>query len=217
MEGWIKLHRQISENDLWVAEPFTDGQAWIDILLLANHKEGYIKIRGIRHKVERGQVGWSEVKLAARWKWSRGKVRRFLSFLENEKMIKIVQQKIKLTTIISVCNYLLYQGDDTSNGTTNDTTNGHQTDTNKNDKKEKKKENSFLIQVYFEKNKELDKAFKDYLELRIKSKYTMTDRAINALIVKLRKLSNGNVTKALKIIDEAIIGKWKSFYELKEK
>ena len=80
-----------------------------------------------------------------------------------------------------------------------------------------KKPKDYLSQTYFEKSKELNSAFIDYLDLRIKNKYTMTDRAVNALITKLRKLSNGNIGTALKIIDEAIIGKWKSFYELKDK
>jgi len=80
-----------------------------------------------------------------------------------------------------------------------------------------KKPKDYLNQTYFEKSEELNSAFIDYLDLRIKNKYTMTDRAVNALITKLRKLSNGNIGTALKIIDEAIIGKWKSFYELKDK
>ena len=66
--------------------------------------------------------------------------------------------------------------------------------------------------VYFEKSKELDSAFKDYLKLRKVHKYTLTDRAINALVKKLRELSNGDIKAALTIIDNAILGKWKSFY-----
>lgn len=70
----------------------------------------------------------------------------------------------------------------------------------------------FIGVVYFEKSKELDSAFKDYLKLRKVHKYTMTDRAINALVKKLRELSNGDIKAALTIIDNAILGKWKSFY-----
>ena len=39
-EGWIKLHRKIWENKYWL-EPrrFSKAEAWIDIMLLASHKE----------------------------------------------------------------------------------------------------------------------------------------------------------------------------------
>lgn len=106
-KGWIKLHRKSFENDLYFAEPFTKWQAWTDLLLLANHKDGSIRKRGIRVIVERGQVGCSEVTLAKRWKWSRGKVRRFLNDL---KMVQqIVQQKTHTTSLISIVNYDEYQ------------------------------------------------------------------------------------------------------------
>lgn len=132
-KGWIKLYRQLSDNEIWLSEKFTDGQAWVDLLLLANHKNGFIKVRGIRIDILAGQCGYSVVSLAKRWKWSRGKVIRFLEFLVKENMIKIVQQNNKLSTIISIINYTNYQ----YVGTTNDTTDGQQTDTNKNDKNEK--------------------------------------------------------------------------------
>ena len=38
MDGWIKLHRELLLHDLWKYKPFSKGQAWIDLLMLANHK-----------------------------------------------------------------------------------------------------------------------------------------------------------------------------------
>ena len=81
----------------WLAEPFTRGQAWVDLLLLANHKEGFIRRRGVLVAVERGQVGYSEEALAARWKWSKGKVRRFLSELAR---LSRVSRKISKKTVL---------------------------------------------------------------------------------------------------------------------
>lgn len=139
MDGWIKLHRKLSDNPIWTSEPFTDGQALVDLILLANHKQGQIKVRGIRIIIDRGQVGWSELKLSKRWRWSRGKVRRFLRFLEAEKMIKIVQQNNNVTTIVTILNYSRYQESSTTSGTTN----GQQTDTNKNVKNVKNVKNIY--------------------------------------------------------------------------
>lgn len=106
-DGWIKIHRKIFENKYYFAEKFTKMQAWIDLLLLANHKEGYFEKRGIGVNIERGQLAYSEKTLSKRWQWSRGKVRRFLFILEMEQ--QIVQQKSNITTLISILNYNSYQ------------------------------------------------------------------------------------------------------------
>ena len=139
-EGWIRLYRRIEDNPSWLAEPFTRGQAWVDLLLMANHKPGHTRIRGIKVEVGRGQLASSEVVLANRWQWSRGKVRRFLSELEDEAVQQIEQQKNNVTTLITIKNYGRYQGSDTANGTAD----GQQTDSkrysNKKDKKEKERQ-----------------------------------------------------------------------------
>jgi hypothetical protein len=117
----------------------------VDLLILANHKEGIIRKRGIKIDLERGDIGFSEVELAERWKWSRGKVRRFLTECSTEKDPKItpkmVQQNKFVTSCYHVNNYELYQGD----GTASSTANGQQTDSkryrNKNDKNEKNDKN----------------------------------------------------------------------------
>jgi len=107
-KGWISLHRKICENDLWFLEPFTKAQAWIDLVLNANHKEGVINIRGNIITIKRGQIGWSEITMTERWQWSRNKVRRFLKWLEAKQQIE--QQKLyKLTSITTIINYDQYQ------------------------------------------------------------------------------------------------------------
>lgn len=122
-KGWIKVHRTILEHPHWLSEPFTRAQAWIDLLLLANHKESRIRKRGIMVIMDRGAVGHDERTLAARWKWSRGKVRRFLQELTEEKQIirKISQKTIPNNTSVSACIYILnydkYQSGDTEDST----------------------------------------------------------------------------------------------------
>ena len=107
MEGWIAIYRKLATNDLWLKQKFTKGQAWVDLIILANHKNGIIEKRGQEIKIERGQVGWSELALSIRWKWSRNKTTRFLNWLENEK--QIIQHRTRVTTLITVVNYDKYQ------------------------------------------------------------------------------------------------------------
>jgi hypothetical protein len=137
-QGWIKLHRKIQESANYFDEPFCRNMAWVDMLLLANHDENSFRVRGIKVVVKRGQIGFTHEKLGSRWRWSRGKVLRFLKELQND--MQIVQQKSNITTLISILNYEKYQGYSTTNSTANDTADGtterqqtvQQTDTNKN-------------------------------------------------------------------------------------
>ena len=135
MAGWIKLHRQIQDNPLYFSEPFTRSSAWIDLLLLANHKDAYFYKRGVKIDVKVGQVGYDIDSLSKRWRWSRGKAERFLKTLENES--QIIRQKNNVTTLISIVNYNEYQSDGKASSKANGKANGQQTvkqtDTNKND------------------------------------------------------------------------------------
>lgn len=121
-EGWIKIHRQVLHHPMYYAEPFTRMQAWFDLLLLANIDARAISVRGIRLEIKRGMVVNSKDWLAGRWRWSRGKVTRYLDMLETDGMIE--QQKSRVITCISIRNFDHYQLDGTTNGTTNSTTNG---------------------------------------------------------------------------------------------
>lgn len=135
MEGWIKIHRQLGSSDLWLSEQFTRGQAWVDLLMLANHKDGFIWKRGIDVTIKRGQIGWSEVRLSERWKWSRTKTRHFLKQLEKEQQIE--QQKNNISLLISISNYEEYQNKD-SKKDCKKTAEKQQKNTNNNDNNENK-------------------------------------------------------------------------------
>lgn len=43
------------EHPDYFAEPFTRMGAWIDMLLMARHKPGYVRVRGVSLKIERGK------------------------------------------------------------------------------------------------------------------------------------------------------------------
>ncbi len=86
---------------------FSRGQAWVDLIILANHKKSFFYKRGIKIDLERGQLAWSEKALSQRWQWSRTKVRKFLNDLEKEQQIG--QQKSNVTQVITVINYDRFQ------------------------------------------------------------------------------------------------------------
>lgn len=124
MEGWIKLHRQIIEHPDYFSEPFTRVMAWIDLLMLANHKGMNMYVRGNKVEIKRGDTAIAQETLATRWKWSRTKVKRYLNELEKDR--QIVQQKSNVINTISIVNYDAYQSYDTTESTADDTTEDQQ-------------------------------------------------------------------------------------------
>lgn len=107
MEGWIKLYRQIEEHRIWYDKPFSKGQAWIDILLMVNHKDKTILIGNTPCTVPAGSRITSIHKLAEKWGWSRTKVDNFLKLLEAEKML--IRKSDKKKTLLTVVNWATYQ------------------------------------------------------------------------------------------------------------
>lgn len=134
MEGYIKVYRQMIDSKYYFSEPFTRSQAWVDLLMLASHKENSIILKGITVSLKRGDLGWSMKALAKRWQWSQGKVDRFLNDLKTERQIVI--SNIGVTTLISILNYEQYQGSGEAKREPTGSkrgANGEQTGTNNND------------------------------------------------------------------------------------
>lgn len=184
-QGYIKLFRRLMDNPLWHREKFTPGQAWVDMVMLANHKDGHFWVRGIKVNVKRGQLAYSELSLAKRWKWSRGKVSRFLRELESKTVQQIIQQKTRLTTLITITKYNQYQGGDTTDDTTNGQQTIQQTDINKNDKNVKENY-SVDFQVY-----------KIYLE-QIQPKAKSKQRACKNILFYLKTIPYEELIQTIK-------------------
>lgn len=107
MEGYIALHRKITENEFYFSEKFTKSQAWIDLLLLATHNSRTFYIRNIEVKLNPGEFCYSQKSLAARWKWNYKTVCKFLDMLKKREMV--VTKTNNLTTIIFIKNWHFYQ------------------------------------------------------------------------------------------------------------
>lgn len=107
MEGWICLHRKICGHWLWEDKPFSRGQAFIDLLLSANHADKKTVIGNEMISVKRGSLITSQMKLSERWGWSKTKITNFLNLLEKDKIIVIKTDRKK--TVINIVNYDKYQ------------------------------------------------------------------------------------------------------------
>lgn len=162
-EGWIKLHRQLQDCPIWFSERFSKGQAWVDLLMMANHSSKKILFNGQMITVQRGQMITSMVKLSEKWKWDRKTVLSFLKLLESEEMISRISDNSK--TIITIENYDFFQGSDETVGQPIPHRLDSKTDTNKNDKngnnKCTRKKNQF--NNFSQRDYDFDKVEKDLL------------------------------------------------------
>jgi len=179
MEGWIKIYRKLSDNPLWTSEPFTRGQAWVDLIMLANHEDGFFYLRDHKINVSRGQVGWSHLKLSERWKWSRSKVKKFINDLEKEQ--QVIQQQSHSTSVITLLNYDKFQEKEQQVIQQKDnrkTTERQQDNTNKNEKNEKNTlYTDFISSFNSITSKKCKGGSKDskQFDARIKEGYTISD------------------------------------------
>ena len=131
---YFKIDRSLFKHWLWEDKPFSRGQAWIDLIGLAYHKDLKTMVDGELIDVKRGEVRTSLSFLARRWGWSRDKVRHFLDILQNEGMINRCPtgKSTARTTPIFIENYNTYQCDYTALPTGKPTSDRQATDRNKN-------------------------------------------------------------------------------------
>ncbi|ENY93801.1 hypothetical protein HMPREF1093_03188 [Hungatella hathewayi 12489931] len=109
-EGWVKLHRKLMDNDLWKEKPFSRGQAWVDLIMLASHKDKEFLFDSVYLPIYKGEIITSKRKLGTRWGWSNSKVDKFLFELEKVKMLSVKSDTKKST--LKITNYEQYQGFD---------------------------------------------------------------------------------------------------------
>ena len=113
MEGWISLYRKIQESKIYPkGRRFTEFEAWIDLLLNANHSDQEVILGYNIYICKRGQQLRSQETLAKHWNWSKSKVRRTLHLFQKCFMIELKPDR--KTTQITICNYDKYQSERTA-------------------------------------------------------------------------------------------------------
>ena len=106
--GWIKVHRKILDN-AWLSKNrvYSNFEAFMFLLLQANHKDAiYPLVDGVI-KIKRGQLVTSQKKLCKQFNWSNSKLRNYLKTAKNASMIH-TQTTSKKTTL-TILNYDSYQ------------------------------------------------------------------------------------------------------------
>ncbi|HHE6883540.1 TPA: DnaD domain protein [Staphylococcus aureus] len=154
MTGWISIDRSIQNHWLFKEKrTFSKFEAWIYLLMEANHSKAKVPIGNQVVTVERGQRLTSILTLSDLFNWSRFKVKTFLDLLESDGMLEV--KTTSKYTLITIVNYDFYQSEQGRNQHQNDikptskqhqsninpTSKQHQTNTNNNDNKDNNEKN----------------------------------------------------------------------------
>lgn len=154
MTGWISIDRSIQNHWLFKEKrTFSKFEAWIYLLMEANHSKAKVPIGNQIVTVERGQRLTSILTLSDLFNWSRFKVKTFLDLLESDGMLEV--KTTSKYTLITIVNYDFYQSEQGRNQHQNDikptskqhqsninpTSKQYQTNTNNNDNKDNNEKN----------------------------------------------------------------------------
>lgn len=135
--GFVVVTREMRDHHVvgfGSAGFYTKAEAWLDLIMECKYKAGVVNNGGRAMLIKPGQLVGAVSWLAHRWNWTPKEVRYFLDRLENEGMIERFtpgtddenacpsvekslsvrgqnrgKQKGKQSTIVSICNYEIYQ------------------------------------------------------------------------------------------------------------
>ena len=109
MKGWISLHRKILDNPILTrGKAYSRFEAFVYMLLKANHKDNKIVIGNKLIKIKTGSFLTSQKKLMKEFNWGISRLRAFLKLLQDDEMIVVNSNAI--STMITINNYSELQG-----------------------------------------------------------------------------------------------------------
>lgn len=230
--GWIKLHRKLLDNPL-VMKDSEHFQVWVYLLLKASHAEYPVFFGGEKINLLPGQLITGRKKIAADTGIDENKVFRILKALKTEQQIE--QRVSNKNSLISIVRWYEYQNCEQQNAqqvNSNRTASEQRVNTNKNiknnknvknDKNSNEKELLMVCELLGKhdynlfgeaQTGELQATILSFIEFRRKMKKPMTEKAVDLLIGKLKKLSN-SIPEQIEILNQSIINGWQGIFPLK--
>lgn len=144
MQGWIRDHRKELESDIWMMPPLYH-RVWQYLKYDVNHADRTIpNSKGEKLLVKKGQTVTSYQIIAEAVAWyehgtkrvpNKKTIKAILDWLEMQEMI--TKNSNAKGTVITLCNYGVYQGAEDDEGNAGVTLGKRSLDTNNNDKNDK--------------------------------------------------------------------------------
>jgi hypothetical protein len=233
-QGYISLHRKVMQNFLFKEKrTFSKFEAWIYLLMNANHSDTKILLGNQLIEVKKGSFITSEIKLMAEFSWSKSKLRTFLSLLESQSMIEKVSDSKKTT--LSIVKYSDYQDSQTAKrprkdreptakrprADTDNNENNYNNDNNENNinttNVELMSHTKFDFSGFndFSLASDLWKTWIDYKSAQHRDKFK-TPQSEQMAINALQKLCRGDTAIAKQIIEQSMSNLYKGLFPLKQ-
>lgn len=202
------LHRKLLECDIWDNdEPFDLRSAWVDLLLLTNHRDVDTIFDYKPLTIKRGEYLTSVRKLSKRWGWGNEKTLKYLRMLEGLGMI--TRESDNRRTLITIVKYDDYQCDPNTGQAPPRTLTEHYPNANPPQTKNEKNEKNDKKNIYGEykhvrlTQKQYDKLVDDYGEELLKAAIKYLDEYMQ---MKGKKYSDHNLVLRKWVFD-AVKGK----------
>lgn len=228
ISNFLPVNRKFFKHPFWKEKrTFSKSEAWLWLIAEARFEESQATelIGGKLVSWSRGQLPASVRHLADKWEWSKGKVEDFLNVLE-KKMYQITRHQDAGQTIITLCNYELYNGFGQQNGQqsghrkqeqhrdtdeeadiiqdskadTGRTVGGHGADETNKDNKEKKGKNDGEAPPAHLYGSAISKSIEELKVDCLKDKVYFVE-----YLMRLHKISEYQVTKALEDFNERLM------------
>jgi hypothetical protein len=233
-QGYISLHRKVMQNFLFKEKrTFSKFEAWIYLLMNANHSDTKILLGNQLIEVKKGSFITSEIKLMAEFSWSKSKLRTFLSLLESQSMIEKVSDSKKTT--LSIVKYSDYQDSQTAKrprkdreptakrprADTDNNENNYNNDNNENNinttNVELMSHTKFDFSGFndFSLASDLWKTWIEYKSAQHRDKFK-TPQSEQMAINALQKLCLGDTAIAKQIIEQSMANLYKGLFPLKQ-
>lgn len=105
--GCVRISRDIFDDAAFKDEPFTEREAFMWMVMEASFKARERRVGNEVVSLGRGQLAASTRFMAAAWKWSESRVRRYLGRLSGRRMIDASSDAG--ITVVTICKYDAYQ------------------------------------------------------------------------------------------------------------
>jgi hypothetical protein len=105
--GFFVIDRGVWEHPGFANETFTELQAWFWLISNAAWEPCQVRVGKATISLERGQCAFALRFLAAKWRWSEPRVRRFLQRRATDAQVLV--SATREATLITICKYNDYQ------------------------------------------------------------------------------------------------------------
>lgn len=107
MSGTVSIDRGLFDHGVFRAEPFSEREAWVWMIMAARWKAGKVRVGDYVVELSRGEFAASVRFMASAWDWTAAKVQRYLERLKKMEMISVKTDTG--VSVITVCNYDKFQ------------------------------------------------------------------------------------------------------------